>query len=66
MSAGVYVDRRRQAHPIYEDWPKPRRWHRVQFAAAVVVQAVLILCCIYGIAIAGTVLGTALGLDMAP
>lgn len=64
---GVYVARRRDmAHRASDDWPRPRRWRRVQYAAAVVVEAVLILAAFYVIAIAGTVVGAALGLDMAP
>lgn len=63
---GVHVARRRDmAHRAYEDWPRPRRWHRVQYAAAVVVQALVILAAFFGIAIVGTVLGSALGVDMA-
>ena len=63
MSA--YVDRRRQAHPIYEDWPEPTRWRHLQFAAAVVAQALLIAAAIFGIAFVGLVVGAAVGVDMA-
>ena len=63
MSA--YVDRRRQAHPIYEDWPAPRRWRHVQFAIAVAGQALLILAAIFGILAVGLIVGAAVGVDMA-
>lgn len=48
---------------MYE-WPRPRH-RRLQYATAVVVEAVLILVAFYGIAIVGTVIGSALGFDMA-
>lgn len=65
MSAGVYVDRRRQAHPMYEDWERPRRWRRLQYALAVLVQALLILAIMAGILALGGLAGAVLGVDMA-
>ena len=62
----VHMDRVvRQAHPAYEDWPAPSRWRHVHYAIAVVMQALVILVAFFGIVIVGTVLGSALGVDMA-
>ena len=62
----VHMDRVvRQAHPAYEDWPEPSRWRHVQFAIAVLGQALVILAAIFGIAFVGLIVGAAVGVDMA-
>jgi hypothetical protein len=67
-TSGVYVARPRRdmAHPIYEDWPTPSRWRNLQYAAAVVVQALLILAIMAGILALGGLAGAVLGVDMNP
>lgn len=59
------VPSRRMAHPVYEDWPEPRRWRHLQYVLAVLVQAALVLFVMFGILVLGAIAGAVVGVDMA-
>ena len=69
----VYVGARRfddMAHPTSprpgEDWPRPTRWPRWQYALAVAVEVALLAGLMLAILAAGAVAGAVLGIDMGP
>ena len=61
----VHVGSRYQAHPLTDDWPRPVRYERLQFAIATVAYALALLCLFVGILVVGLVAGAVVGVDMA-